>query len=608
MNSSPVSEATEALAPLLGGRYRLQRKLAYGSTGTVWIAADQQQGGQQVVMKHFDAGTRGSYLRETAAAMDVRHPCIAGPLDTVYGGDNSAYLAYEYFRDGTLRNLVPPGRVLELPLLLRCAEDLLGALAFLHQKKLIHCDIKPENVFVRRRDEQLSFVLGDLGSTCSLREAAEGHHRTGSPAYSAPERLYERFHFNSDLYSLGVLLYEMATGHLPFVGGPREIAKAHLKDPVPLQDIRHPFLRDFIGGLMEKDPTRRTESATRALTMLSTLSSREQQEKGRVRSEDAPVQAELASRRGAVGASPTMVQQVLGRRPLKELAATLLDEPFQRLHLLSDGERPLLLLESATDLIIADALGGNRIRLLPKSGAVRLLSDTELAYQVESSVYRLNLATGERTLLHDRCTGALDFCVRGNRLLWRTRRSAHLIDRDTGVEGSMVVPHYLLEPRAHIFADGHFALSVGPMNDQVSLRNDFNDAERLVKLDGPVIEFISERTVLLAVTLNMADEDRYAVWRVASYSQAQRMDLPVESRHFTTTPGHVFWLVDQEQVIQCGIGLAPRPVWKSPEPIDGFTVSPCHRWIATWQQVEPRQARVRLYGVPAETPPQKAAP
>ncbi|MCU0754392.1 MAG: serine/threonine protein kinase [Xanthomonadales bacterium] len=607
MNSSPVSEATEAEAPLLGGRYRLQRKLAYGSTCTVWIAVDQQQGGQQVVMKHFDAGTRGSYLRETAAAMDVRHPCIAGPLDTVYGGDNSAYLAYEYFRDGTLRNLVPSGRVLELSQLLRCAEDLLGALVFLHQKKLIHCDIKPENVFVRRDGAQLHFVLGDLGSTCSLREAAEGQHRTGSPAYSAPERLHERFHFNSDLYSLGVLLFEMATGHLPFVGGPREIAKAHLQDPVPLQDIRQPFLRDFIGGLMEKDPSRRIDNATRALTMLSTLSSRELPEQLRAE-KPRPTTPVPTMRHSAAGAAPAMAQLALGRQPLKALASIGIDETFQRLHVLSDGKRPWLLLESATDLVIVDATSGARVRLLPKSGPVRILSDTELAYLVESSIYRLNFATGERVLLHDRCTGALDFCVRGNRLLWRTRRSAHLLDPDIGAEGSLLIPHYLLDPRVHILSSGQIAMSSGSMNDQVSLRNDFNDAGRVIELDGPVIEFLSERTVLLAVTMSMTAGDRYAIWRVASYSQAERIDLPVDTHCFTTTPGHVFWLVGDHQVIQCRIGLSPLLVWKSPEPIHGFGVSPCHRWIATWHQEESGKVNIRLYGVPAATPPQKVAP
>jgi len=583
MKSSDASASDERR---ITGRYVVIQTLAVSAHATILLARDEADQ-RDVVLKRFDASGKGAYLREAGAVIDNHHPNLLAPLDTFYLSDDSGCLVYEYFPEGTARQTFEPGRPLPLHQVVTCAEDCLRALAHLHQRKLIHCDIKPENIFVRREGTTMRFLLGDLGSTCALREATEGKHRTGSPAYAAPERLSDRFHFNSDLYSLGVVLFEAATGRLPFSGGPREVARAHVTEAVPLDQIHEGVLRDFIGGLMEKDPSRRVATAERALMLLASMSHPSMHEST----------ARVVQARPTHPARQNAPQIVLGRRPPREITRTLVESGFQKLHVLgATNERPVLVIENASDLTFADTREGMRTRMVPKSGPMKVLGPSDVIYQVESSICRYDLRTHTRTVLHDRCTGAIDFACDGQRLLWRTRRSAHVLNLQTRDEVSLLAPHYLLDARSHLLPDGHFVLSSGPMNSHISLRTANGQQTRLTELDGPIIEIVNERTVLLVLSLNIKDQDNYAIWRVTEYAEAQKMDIPIESRVVTLTPGHIFWLVDREQIFQCGIGLASRPIFRSNEALDGFAVSPDHAWIATWRQVDEKNTRVRIYG------------
>lgn len=580
-------------------RYEVLNELAFGTQGVVLRALDLETN-RVVAIKQFSLGARTSYLREIAASLDNRHKNLLTPLDTFYRADGVGIVVYEFFAAGNLRQNMTPGEPYSLSLILRCAQDLLQALAHLHKRKFIHCDVKPENVFINQGPdgEIAGFLLGDLGSTCSMREAEQGEHRTGSPAYSAPERLYQKFFPNSDLYSLGVLLFELATGNLPFTGGPREIARAHLQQPVPLAQVPNAFLQNLIGGLMEKDPSRRIKSADRALMLLTSVATD-------IATECLPPIYEKIS-------SPTMniakkSKAVIGRRAPSEKMHTTIPAGFDRLHVLDGNEGPLLVVESANDIVITPVSGRGRSRMISKSGSVHLVGDCDLFYQLDSTVHRFNPNLSTPTIMHDRCLGAIDFVCDGQRLLWRTRRSAHLLDLRTREESSFLIPHYLLEPRSHLLENSDFAVSAGLMNSQISLRSSQGVQKRLQELDGPIIDLVSEPTVLLAVTLNVKQKDSYAVWRIAQYSEPQRLDLPLESRVICTTEGHVFWLVDNVNIFQCGIGLAPRLVFKLSEPICGFAVSQNHHWIVTWSKTEGKTSRVCLYSTAAEIVNEKVA-
>jgi len=582
-------------------RYEVLDELAFGTQGVVLRARDLVTD-KQVAIKQFSLGARTSYLREIAASLDNRHKNLLTPLDTFYRADGVGFVVYEFFAAGNLRQNMTQGVPYGMRLILRCAEDLLHALAYLHQRKLIHCDVKPENVFVNRGSAGhiSSFLLGDLGSTCSMREAEQGEHRTGSPAYSAPERLYQKFLPNSDLYSLGVLLFELATGNLPFSGGPKEMARAHLQQPVPLAQIPNAFLHNLIGGLMEKDPIRRIKSAERALMLLTSVASDITTE----RHHSAPITGKIPNHSMNILMKS---KAVIGRRVPSERLRTTIEGGFDRLHVLDGSEGPQLVIESANDIVIAPVSGRGRSRMISKSGSIHLAGDCDLFYQLDSTINRFNPNFAAPTIVHDRCVGSIDFVCDGRRLLWRTRRSAHLLDLKTREETSFLIPHYLLEARSLLFENGDFAVSAGSMNGQISLRSSQCEQKRLQELDGPIIELVSEPTVLLAVTLNIKQKDSYAVWRMAQYSEPQRLDIPIESRVICTTQGHVFWLVDNIHIFQCGIGLAPRLVFKLNEPICGFAISHNHHWVVTWTKAEGKVSNVCLYSTATEIANEKVA-
>ena len=245
---------------LLDGRYRVQQQIGAGGTAIVYRGLDERLGrviAIKVLRPHLaDNPTYLARFRDEAQrAAQVSHPHIATVLDVNAGGP-SPYIFME-FVDGS-----PLGRLAPLPIAdaveyIRQAADALG---FLHQRQLVHGDVKPDNLLVRR-DGQLKLV--DLGIASPIGAAPTGDRVMGSPAYIAPERLQGAPSTpQTDIYSLGATLFEGLTGRPPFVGATaQEVANQALTARPPSVAQLRPevpqAVETIVGKALAKDPQAR---------------------------------------------------------------------------------------------------------------------------------------------------------------------------------------------------------------------------------------------------------------------------------------------------------------------------------------------------------------
>ncbi len=249
---------------LIGGRYEVQQVIAERASGSAVRALDLTTQ-EPVFLKMFSPDFLAHYRREAAAAMQMQHPNLLRAIDTASGGaEDMSWIAYPFISGTSVRESTNqrPG---DISYVWQCAADVLKALVYMHQQGWIHCDVKPDNLIYMQSTEVERFVLVDLGAATTIKEARDGKHVVGSPAYTAPERLYDAFGPQSDLYSVGVLCFELATGHLPFIGTVKEIYRGHLSGGPAFQEIADQDLRLLVESLMEKQPARRMRSAHDAL-------------------------------------------------------------------------------------------------------------------------------------------------------------------------------------------------------------------------------------------------------------------------------------------------------------------------------------------------------
>ncbi len=276
--SSPLdSGATSALPPrapaqlpgqgqLLVGRYHLGALLGEGGMGQVWRARDvalDREVAVKLLAAPDVAEARERFLREARAAAALNHPNIVAIHDL---GQESGclFLVMELVAGGSLREH-PPQSVDEA---VEVGRQLCAALAHAHAQGLVHRDVKPANVLLVGGASRLTVKLADLGlatSTAASRLTVEGGI-VGTVAYLAPEQAIGRVvDGRADLYSLGVLLYELVTGRLPFSGTPVALISQHLHAPVvPPRSHRpdlDPALEAVILRLLAKDPAQRFASA-----------------------------------------------------------------------------------------------------------------------------------------------------------------------------------------------------------------------------------------------------------------------------------------------------------------------------------------------------------
>jgi beta-lactam-binding protein with PASTA domain/tRNA A-37 threonylcarbamoyl transferase component Bud32 len=254
---------------LFDGRYRIVRKLGSGGMANVYLAEDQELGRRVAIKilndKHAnDDQFVERFRREAKHAAGLSHPNIVSIYDRGEA-EGTYYIAMEYLEGRSLKELIASRGPAPIPLALDYARQILAALRVSHRMGVIHRDIKPHNVLV---DGEGRLKVTDFGIARSgPSQMTEAGSIVGTAQYLSPEQAQgSPVHEGSDLYSVGIVLYELLTGEVPFTGeSPVEIAMKHLtRLPQPPSRLRPEIPRDLdliVIRALAKDSADRYESA-----------------------------------------------------------------------------------------------------------------------------------------------------------------------------------------------------------------------------------------------------------------------------------------------------------------------------------------------------------
>src|SRR5260370_11047668 len=224
------------------------------------------------------AGLR--FLREARAAASVRHPNVASVLHLGRTG-SSYFYAMEFVEGETLERLIQRSGRLEVKLAQEIVTQVGAGLAAVHKQKLVHRDIKPGNIMVSLEEGGAVITkIIDLGLAKAVNEPGTQSAIStpgafaGTPEFASPEQFAGvQVDIRSDIYSLGVTLWEMVTGQAPFRGTPPDVMYQHQHTPLPLEqleDVPQPVVV-LLEVLLEKDPGRRFQNPTELLKAMPTV-------------------------------------------------------------------------------------------------------------------------------------------------------------------------------------------------------------------------------------------------------------------------------------------------------------------------------------------------
>jgi len=265
-------------APLAGGEgripgYRSLRKIGEGGMAQVYLA-EREQDGLQLVLKVLDAKLRADetffkrFVREYKLIADLKNEHVAHIYDQGFAGEHP-FIAMEYLSGGTLAARIHEGMTSLSAL--RVTAQIARALSAIHERGVIHRDLKPPNILFRDNGRPVLVDFG-LAKNLTAKTTLTRHGMViATPRYMSPEQCLGRpADHRSDLYSLGVIFYEMLSGRRLYEGeGPAGLVYQHVHGPIPRLPARLAGYQGTLDRLLAKGPEERFQSARELFAMIA---------------------------------------------------------------------------------------------------------------------------------------------------------------------------------------------------------------------------------------------------------------------------------------------------------------------------------------------------
>jgi predicted Ser/Thr protein kinase len=257
------------------GPFRIERELGGGGMGRVYLAHDEDEDRSVAltVMRPDLVERRGFFKRferEARAGARVEHANVVRTLESgfqIVGGQTLCYVVMEYVEGRTLREILRELGTVPEALVREIARQVASGLVAIHAAGIVHRDLKPENVLITTDHRVRIMDLGVAKALDATQALTQEGQFAGTFVYAAPEQFRGgAVESATDLYALGVVLHELATGTNPFARNtPAEVLRAHLDETAPdLEDVLpdlSPFLAELVAQLLEKNADDRFESA-----------------------------------------------------------------------------------------------------------------------------------------------------------------------------------------------------------------------------------------------------------------------------------------------------------------------------------------------------------
>jgi TolB-like protein len=284
------ADLRDILQTTLGSGYSVERELGGGGMSRVFVARDRALD-RSIVVKILPAEAAADvpierFKREIALAARLQHPHIV-PLLSAGDLRGLPYYTMPYVEGESLRARLLRGERLSISECVSILKDLARALAYAHERGVVHRDIKPENILLTGGSavvtdfgiaKAIVSARTEIGEPSAERTLTQVGASMGTPAYMSPEQISgdPSTDHRTDIYAFGCVAYELLAGAPPFSGPPHRLFSAHLGDtPRPILEMRPdcpPLLAELVMRCLEKDPSRRPQSAAELLQSLDVTS------------------------------------------------------------------------------------------------------------------------------------------------------------------------------------------------------------------------------------------------------------------------------------------------------------------------------------------------
>lgn len=321
--SGPLVSSDPFIGKVLEGKYRIEAKLGSGGMGSVYRAT-RVLIGDQVAFKLLhtdlarDPAAAARFRREAVLATKLQHPNVVSLLDVgLIAGYDIPYILMELAEGFTLRQIISENHILPLDFAVTVTTQVCSALERAHSLGIVHRDIKPENIIALQNANGWQIKVLDFGIAKRYNQTDIGltqdGNSMGTPQYMSPEQcMGGEIDGRADVYSTGIVLYEMLSGSVPFKTGPHTAILVHQVHTAPqkpsaiYEDI-HPEVEAVVMRSLEKSPPARHQSAmelARDLIRAATLAYRSGAMGGEAPIEEPEAEPEFAPVEEAVASEP----------------------------------------------------------------------------------------------------------------------------------------------------------------------------------------------------------------------------------------------------------------------------------------------------------------